>query len=115
MTSVDRRRFVSLAAAVGATAAWSGARAAPSKLRYTERRDLFPEGVASGDPQGDSVILWTRRPPTDAKSLEGKAPRLIVEVAEDPDFQRVVAAAPAQGTADSDWTVRVMVGGLKPS
>ncbi|MGZ5987271.1 MAG: alkaline phosphatase D family protein, partial [Caulobacteraceae bacterium] len=44
----------------------------------------------------------------------GKTSGLTVEVAEDPAFQRVVASAPAQGTADSDWTVRVMVGGLKP-
>ena len=28
-----------------------------------ERRDLFPQGVASGDPTANSVILWTRRPP----------------------------------------------------
>src|SRR5207253_7616243 len=41
-------------------------------------------------------------------------PRLTVEVAEGPDFQRVVAAAPAIATADSDWTSRVLVGGLKP-
>ncbi len=111
MTSIDRRRFVGVAAALGATAAWSTGRAAPSKLSYVERRDLFPEGVASADPQGDSVILWTRRPP----ATDGKPPRLTVEVAEDQAFQRVIASAPARGTADSDWTVRVMVGGLKPS
>jgi len=95
---------------LGASAAWGGARAAPSKLKYAERRDLFPEGVASADPQGDSVILWTRRPPEGVKPL----PRLTVEVAEDVAFQRVVASAPAVATADSDWTSRVLVGGLKP-
>jgi alkaline phosphatase D len=110
MSRLDRRSFLSAAAAVGASAAWGGARAAPSKLKWTERRDLFPEGVASGDPQGDSVILWTRRPPEAGKPL----PRLTVEVAEDQAFQRVVASAPAVATADSDWTSRVLVGGLKP-
>ena len=111
MTTLDRRRFLSLAAALGASAAWSSASAAPSKLRWTERRDLFPEGVASGDPQADSVILWTRRPPA-----EGTAkPKLTVEVAEDEAFQSVVASAPAALSADSDWTSRVLVGGLKPS
>jgi alkaline phosphatase D len=79
MTALSRRRFLSLAAALGASAAWSAASAAPSKLKWTERRDLFPEGVASGDPQSDSVILWTRRPPTPG----GAAPKLTVEVAED--------------------------------
>ena len=111
MARLDRRDFLSAAAALGASAAWGGARAAPSKLKSTERRDLFPEGVASADPQGDSVILWTRRPPQDGKPL----PRLTVEVAEDSAFQRVVAAAPAVATAGSDWTSRVLVGGLKPS
>jgi len=109
--SIGRRRFLGLAAALGASAAWGGAQAAPSKLKWTERRDLFPEGVASGDPQADSVILWTRRPPADGKP----APRLTVEVAEDKAFQRVVATAPAAASAASDWTTRVLVGGLKPS
>ncbi|MFI4966236.1 MAG: alkaline phosphatase D family protein [Caulobacterales bacterium] len=110
MARIDRRKFLAAAAAVGASTAWGGARAAPSKLRWTERRDLFPEGVASGDPQGDSVILWTRRPPADGQA----PPRLTVEVAEDPAFKRVIAVAPAAATADSDWTSRVLVGGLKP-
>ena len=109
MTAVHRRKFLGAAAAMGAATAWGAARAAPSKLRWTERRDLFPEGVASGDPQGDSVILWTRRPP----GPDGKPARLTVEVAEDEAFQRVVAAAPAPSSAD--WTVRVMAGGLEPS
>src|ERR1700712_438436 len=100
MARLDRRGFLSAAAALGATAAWGGARAAPSKLKWTERRDLFPEGVASGAPQGDSVILWTRRPPEAGKPL----PALTVEVAEEQAFQRVVATAPAVATADSDWT-----------
>ncbi|THD62783.1 alkaline phosphatase D family protein [Phenylobacterium sp.] len=108
----DRRRFLGTAAALGLAGAWSRAKAAPSALTWTERRDLFPEGVASGDPQGDSVILWTRRPPGPDGAA---APGLTVEVAEDEAFRRVVATAPAAGTADSDWTVRVLVGGLKPS
>jgi alkaline phosphatase D len=65
--------------------------------------------VASGDPGPDSVLLWTRRPSAGAPVL------LTVEVAEDPDFQRVIASSTAQATAALDWTVRVLVGGLKPS
>src|SRR5678815_1579095 len=111
MTAVSRRRFLSLATALGASAAWGGSIAAPSRLRWSERRDLFPEGVASGDPQSDSVILWTRRPP----APDGAKPKLTVEVAEDQAFQRVVASAPAAVSAESDWTARVLVGGLKPA
>jgi phosphodiesterase/alkaline phosphatase D-like protein len=46
---------------MGASLAWAGAEGA-SRSRWRERRDLFPEGVASGDPDPQSVILWTRRP-----------------------------------------------------
>src|SRR4051794_24813922 len=57
---VTRRGFLRAAAAMGATFAWSDAFAAPSRRRWFERRDLFAEGVASGDPAPDSVLLWTR-------------------------------------------------------
>ena len=40
---------------------------------------------------------------------------LTVEVAEDRSFRRVVAHAPAPVSAASDWTSRVLVGGLKPA
>ncbi len=98
-----------LAAAIGASVAWGG-RARASTVAWQERRDLFPEGVASGDPDPSSVILWTRRP------FPSGGPRtLTVEVAEDDGFQRVVATASARVSSDSDWTTRVLVGGLKPA
>jgi alkaline phosphatase D len=108
MTRPTRRRFLAAAAAMGAAAAW-GADARPSRIARRERRDLYPEGVASGDPAPDSVMLWTRRPGDSAPIL------LTVEVAEDPGFQRVVASATAEAAPALDWTVRVLVGGLKPA
>ena len=59
--TLTRREFVQLAAAIGASMAWGGS-ARASTADWQERRDLFPEGVASGDPDPSSVILWTRRP-----------------------------------------------------
>src|ERR1700742_2161230 len=97
MNILDRRRFLAAAAALGASAAVARARAAPSKLKWAERRDLFPEGVASGDPQHDSVILWTRRPPGPGEVTQ----KLVVEVAEDEAFRRVVATAPAPALAEN--------------
>lgn len=35
-----------------------------SLVSWRERRDLYPQGVASGDPRPESVILWIRRPPS---------------------------------------------------
>jgi alkaline phosphatase D len=108
--SYSRREFLALSAAVGASLAWSSGHARPSRLRWTERRDLYPEGVASGDPAHDSVMLWTRRP------YEGRVrAELLVEVAEDPAFQRVVATTRVPILAEADWTARVLAGGLKPA
>jgi alkaline phosphatase D len=58
---LTRRSFIEGAAAIGATLVWAGP-ATASRLRWIERRDLFPEGVASGDPEPESVVLWTRYP-----------------------------------------------------
>jgi alkaline phosphatase D len=100
-----------MAAAMGATAAWGDSSGANSRIVWHERRDLFPEGVASGDPDSTSVLLWTRR------SSDGSKPvaNLHVEVSEDERFNRVVATAVASVSAASDWTCRVLVGGLNAS
>ena len=88
MTQISRRAMLATAAALGATAAFAKAPSA-SRSGWREARQLFPEGVASGDPDSTSVILWTRRP-FDAGQ---KVARLIVEVAEDRDFRHVVVNA----------------------
>src|SRR5436190_13959855 len=105
----NRREFVQLAAGMGAALAWSGA-ARASRTKWTERRNLYPEGVASGDPDPSSVVLWTRRP-----FEHGERHLLTIEVAEDKTFRRVVTRASAPVSAASDWTTRVLVGGLKPA
>ena len=105
----SRRNFMQAAAAMGASLAWGG-RARASRTSWSERKDLYPEGVASGDPDPHSVILWTRRPFDDAERH-----LLTVEVAEDQAFSQVVAHAPAAVSAAADWTTRVLVGGLKPA
>ncbi len=108
MSRPDRRRFLATATALGLTGAWA-ARAQPSKASWTERRDLYPQGVASGDPAPSSVILWTRYP------SQGDAAALTLEVAEDQDFQRVVATTKTEARAAMGWTTRVLAGGLKPA
>jgi len=107
--ALSRRDFITTAAAMGASLAWAG-NARASRARWTERRDLFSEGVASGDPDSNSIILWTRRP-----YVGGNRQLLTVEVAEDEAFRRVVARAPAPVSAAADWTARVLVAGLKPA
>ena len=108
---MTRREFVAGAAAMGATLAWGETRPWRSRERFTERRDLFAQGVASGDPHPDSVLLWTRA------SAGGSAPvvPLTVEVAEDAAFERVVAAERARALLEADHTCHVLVGGLSPA
>jgi len=111
VTELSRRDFLVAAAALGASLAWGSVQARPSRVRWRERRDLFPEGVASGDPQSDNVLLWTRYPRTDGTTEA----RLTLEVSEDAAFERIVAKAAARVSAASDWTCRVLAGGLKPA
>ena len=106
---ISRRSFLKAATAIGASLAWVGP-AAGSRVKWRERRDLYPQGVASGDPDAHSVILWTRRP-----FAEGTRHLLTVEVAEDEAFRRVIAHAEAPVSSAADWTSRVLVGGLKPA
>jgi alkaline phosphatase D len=105
---MQRREFLAAAAALGAHGVWGFRIPERSGARWQERRDLYPEGVASGDPGSDSVLLWTRRP-GDTTPIE-----LAVEVAEDSAFLRVIAKGRARANPDADWTVRVLVGGLRP-
>jgi len=106
---ISRRSFLKAAAAMGASLAWVGP-AHGSRVKWHERRDLYPQGVASGDPDPHSVILWTRRP-----FAEGTRHLLTVEVAEDEAFGKVIAHAKAPVSSVADWTTRVLIGGLKPA
>src|SRR5262245_25750327 len=110
MKRLSRRQFLVIAAAIGAAPAWAYQRNERSRIAARERRDLYPEGVASGDPDANSVLLWTRRP-----FASGSNARLSVEVAEDDAFRRVIATTTATAAAESDWICRVLVGNLQPA
>src|SRR5262245_47568349 len=107
--TISRRAFLKAAAAIGASLAWVRP-ARGSRVQWQERRDLYPQGVASGDPDAHSVILWTRHP-----FAQGTRQLLTVEVAEDEAFRRVIAHAQAPVSSAADWTARVLIGGLEPA
>ena len=109
-TRTTRREFAQAAAAFGAALAL-GHGPARAATPWRERRDLYPQGVASGDPQADSVILWTRRAP----SAPAESHKLTVEVASTPDFTTIVARGETTVGADTDWTCRFLAAGLKPA
>lgn len=70
----------------------------------------FEQGIASGDPTQDSVMLWTR--------LTGDLPPgvpLVWELSDTADFERLVATGRHTAKAESVHTVRIDVGGLLPA
>jgi alkaline phosphatase D len=111
MPPLNRRAFGQLALALGASSAYEGLFAAAPRPAWRETREAFAEGVASADPDAHSVLLWTR-----TSMPEGSGPhRLHVEIASDAAFSVPVASSIIPLTAESDWTCRVLVGGLKPA
>src|SRR5690349_20586839 len=108
--NLSRRKFVQASLSIGFAMATKKGRANKLALLATERRDLFPQGVASGDPTADSVILWTRRPPVNG-SLASK---LSVEISGSPEFKKILAGGTADISAHSDWTCRFLAKDLKP-
>ena len=110
MRDLSRRTLIAAALSHGAVPAFARAQRRPGRA-WREVRERFPQGVASGDPGPDSVLIWTRRAPTGEES----AARLVAELAEDEQFERVVARRTVNVSSAADWTCRVLVGGLRPS
>lgn len=99
----NRRQAVAALGAAGVAAGLPfGVQAAdPSSAR-------FRHGVASGDPDRTSLILWTR--------VESSAPQQRVDwqVAQDRGFTSVVKSGSVTTSAERDYTVKVLVEGLEP-
>jgi alkaline phosphatase D len=79
--------------------------------------DPFSLGVASGDPQSDGVVLWTRLAP-DPVNGGGMSPASVPvkwEVALDERMQKIVAKGSAQAEAGLAHSVHVEVSGLNPA
>jgi alkaline phosphatase D len=108
-----RRQFLEAASAVGATLALGVPRAFAKAATWTERREFYPQGVASGDPAPNSVILWTRLQPRPGDPRETHT--ILLEVARDRDFKKIKTRAVIPITAETDWTCRFFAAGLKPS
>jgi alkaline phosphatase D len=79
--------------------------------------DPFTLGVASGDPEPDGVVLWTRLAPRPLEPGGGLAPEaidVVWEVAEDEGFTRPIASGRALATPQLGHSVHVEVAGLAP-
>jgi alkaline phosphatase D len=119
--ALTRRTLLLSSAAVGVAGAattWPlAAIAAP--YRGLLRADPFTLGVASGDPEPDGFVLWTRLAPTPlAEDGLGGMPSRDVpvewEVAADPHFRRVARRGVAVARPESAHTVHVELSDLLP-
>ncbi|CCK30521.1 Alkaline phosphatase D [Streptomyces davaonensis JCM 4913] len=117
---LGRRRFLTVTGAAAAlafavnlpTAGVAGA-AELDAARITD--DPFTLGVASGDPQPGSVLLWTRLAPAPFQPDGGlPAERVTVhwELARDENFRRTVRRGTATAHPEFQHTVHVEVGRL---
>ena len=69
---------------------------------------IFLHGVASGDPDATSVVLWTR-------VTVGSDVEVEWELAETPSFASILKSGRAFAGAERDHTVKVLAEGLRPS
>ena len=103
MIRIDRRQLLATSAfGLGGLAFQSGKLAAQTLARARG----FTHNVASGEPSGDSVLLWTRYVGT------GDSARVTAEVSETANFARVVNGGTVVTGPWRDWTAKVTVDGL---
>jgi len=101
MTSTITRRttLAGMAAGAALTALPAQARGAPARV--------FAHGVASGDPDATSVVLWTRVSVAAPVEVEW-------ELAADAGFTRIVRQGRFATGPERDYTVKVLADGLEP-
>ncbi|OYY92036.1 MAG: alkaline phosphatase [Sphingomonas sp. 28-66-16] len=102
---IDRRSFV-LTGSLGL-----GAFAVPgfAQVANVSMAKGFTHSVASGEPSGTSMLLWTRYVPDGGDSVHLRA-----EISETPDFAKIVSGGAQISGPWRDWTAKITVGGLKP-
>lgn len=81
--------------------------ALPAFAASGHAREMFRHGVASGDPDATSVVLWTHV--SGAESLE-----VEWELATDPAFGQLVQTGRFATGPERDFTVKVVAEGLRP-
>ncbi|MFC6022744.1 alkaline phosphatase D family protein [Plantactinospora solaniradicis] len=116
--ALSRRTLLLTGAAVGAAGAVTVLPSAAVAARPLST-DPFTLGVASGDPDHDGFVLWTRLAPTPlAEDGLGGMPNRSVpvrwELAADERFRRVVRRGSALARPESGHSVHVELNGLQP-
>ena len=115
--SVSRRLVLAYGAAL------AGLPLVSSRLTAADRKIVFESnpftlGVASGDPDANSLVLWTKLAPDPTTAQGGMNPEMVPvswEIAEDESMNKVVFSGIAVATPQLGHSVHVEVQGLKPA
>ena len=109
--SVTRRAFLQGTALAGGGFALPGLVGCVPENGIGSSTASYLHGVASGDPDSTSVVLWTRHEP-----VAGSTTPIPVtwEISTDPNFAQNAASGTTTADAARDWTVKVIPGGLAP-
>jgi len=103
---LDRRGFLRIAGTVYLSASLPFPAAVAARAGSAV---AFPQGVASGDPLPDSIVLWTRALPEQPAPVE-----LLLQVSTADDFATVVLEQSLLARQEQDYTVRAQVNKLDP-
>ena len=100
---LTRRKLLVRSASTVALAGLGGF-AMPYLSRAADRPRI-EGGIASGDVAADSAVIWARA---------DRAARMVVECATDDSFKAILGVASAEALPDSDFTSKLLLGGLPP-
>lgn len=116
---MDRRTFLKYSLASGVVI-WTGAEIPKLGTEVGELfvksanaatiTEIFPQSVASGDPQVNGITLWTR------VAQSGGTAQVAFEVAQDSEFSAIALSGVAQTDESKDYTVKVQLNsGIQPN
>ncbi len=113
---VSRRLFLAYGSAL-ASLPLLGERAEAADRKVSFSANPFSLGVASGDPDAKSVVLWTKLAPKPLEVDGGMKPEAVAvhwELAEDDAMTKIIASGRTVATPQLGHSVHVEVNTLKP-
>ena len=108
---ITRRSALAAALATGATSCATSPTMTPYMSVTETASGVFAHGVASGDPDATSVVLWTRVSPQESAPA-GATITVEWEAASDANFTTILHRGTAITGASRDWTVKILLGEL---
>ncbi len=112
---VSRRLFLGFAGSLSSLALLTTRSLAATSVSFAS--NPFVLGVASGDPDDQSVVLWTRLAPdplVPGGGMPNEAIEVVWELANDDSFKDIVQSGKAVATPQLAHSVHVEVAGLQP-